>query len=88
IYLNFVSNLGFVSNLEFVSNLKFVYNLGFVPNLEFVPNLGFVPNLEFESLKIANNSPNAYLIIVDTFKVGDELCQTHYNNLVAFERAQ
>ncbi|KAF0522011.1 hypothetical protein F8M41_015611 [Gigaspora margarita] len=41
-----------------------------------------------ESLKIANNSPNADLIIVDTLKVGDEPCQTHYNNLVAFERAQ
>ncbi|CAG8856672.1 43604_t:CDS:1, partial [Gigaspora margarita] len=34
-----------------------------------------------ESLKIANNSPNADLIIVDTLKVGDKLCQTHYNNL-------
>ncbi|KAF0407554.1 hypothetical protein F8M41_008757 [Gigaspora margarita] len=41
-----------------------------------------------ESLKIANNSPNTDLIIVDTLKVGDELCQTHYNNLVAFEHAQ
>ncbi|CAG8849032.1 26479_t:CDS:1, partial [Gigaspora margarita] len=33
-------------------------------------------------------SSNANLIIVATLKVGNELCQTHYNNLVAFECAQ
>ncbi|CAG8730112.1 13925_t:CDS:2, partial [Racocetra fulgida] len=40
-----------------------------------------------KSLKITNNSPNSDLII-EALKVGDELCQKHYNNLVAFERGQ
>ncbi|CAG8743339.1 26190_t:CDS:1, partial [Racocetra persica] len=40
-----------------------------------------------KSLEIANNSPNSDLII-EAFKVDDELCQKYYNNLVAFERDQ
>ncbi|CAG8851386.1 8118_t:CDS:1, partial [Gigaspora margarita] len=40
-----------------------------------------------ESLKKVNKSPKADLII-NTLKVGDELCQKHYNDLVVFDRAQ
>lgn len=40
-----------------------------------------------ESLKKINKSPKVDLII-NTFKVDDELCQKHYNELVVFDRAR